>query len=120
MSLAGGQGVTDDLLKTVFGDSGVLSPASRMRLDSLLEDDHLGWFAPALACKDVRLAIGLAEEAGVPVRIGPATEQLLTGEIAIGDRWPDFAAVIEALRPRGGRRRLIVGVGISGAFGSSW
>jgi 3-hydroxyisobutyrate dehydrogenase-like beta-hydroxyacid dehydrogenase len=102
IATARGQGVTDELLRTVFGNSGVLSPASRMRLDSLLDDDHPGWFAPALARKDVRLAIGLAEEAGVPARIGPATEQLLTGVIDTGDRWQDFAAVIEALRPRAG------------------
>nr|WP_275404260.1 NAD(P)-dependent oxidoreductase [Pseudonocardia acidicola] len=93
------QGVTDDLLRTVFGDSAVLSSASRMRLDSLLDDNHPGWFAPALARKDVRLAIGLAEEGEVPVRIGPATERLLTSVIDSGDRWQDFAAVIEALRP---------------------
>jgi 3-hydroxyisobutyrate dehydrogenase len=68
-------------------------------LDSLLDDNHPGWFAPPLARKDVRLAIGLAEEAGVPVRIGPATEQLLTGVIDTGDQWQDFAAVIEGLRP---------------------
>jgi 3-hydroxyisobutyrate dehydrogenase-like beta-hydroxyacid dehydrogenase len=66
------------------------------------DSDHPGWFAPALALKDVRLAIGLAEEAGVPARIGPATEQLLTGVLDTGDRWQDFAAVIEALRPRAG------------------
>ena len=102
IATARGQGVTDDLLRTVFGNSGVVSPASRMRLDSLLDDDHPGWFTPALARKDVRLAIGLAEEAGVPARIGPATEQLLTGVIDTGDRWQDFAAVIEALRPRAG------------------
>jgi hypothetical protein len=33
IATARGQGVTDDLLRTVFGNSGVLSPASRMRLD---------------------------------------------------------------------------------------
>jgi 3-hydroxyisobutyrate dehydrogenase-like beta-hydroxyacid dehydrogenase len=103
IATARGHGVTDDLLRTVFGDSAVLSAASRMRLDSLLDESHPGWFAPPLARKDVRLAIGLAEEAGVPVRIGPATEQLLTNVIDTGDQWQDFAAVIEGLRPRAGR-----------------
>jgi 3-hydroxyisobutyrate dehydrogenase-like beta-hydroxyacid dehydrogenase len=103
IATARGHGVTDDLLRTVFGDSAVLSAASRMRLDSLLDESHPGWFAPPLARKDVRLAIGLAEEAGVPVRIGPATEQLLTSVIDTGDQWQDFAAVIEGLRPRAGR-----------------
>jgi 3-hydroxyisobutyrate dehydrogenase-like beta-hydroxyacid dehydrogenase len=38
IATARGQGVTDDLPRTVFGNSGVLSPASRMRLDS----PHIG------------------------------------------------------------------------------
>jgi 3-hydroxyisobutyrate dehydrogenase-like beta-hydroxyacid dehydrogenase len=50
-----------------------------------------------LARKDLRLAIDLAEETGVGVRIGPAAEALLTTVIDAGGEWPDFAAVIEAL-----------------------
>jgi hypothetical protein len=33
------------------------------------------------------------------VRIGPATEQLLTGVIDTGEQWQDFAAVFEGPRP---------------------
>jgi 3-hydroxyisobutyrate dehydrogenase-like beta-hydroxyacid dehydrogenase len=66
-------------------------------LDSLLDGTHPGWFTPTLARKDLRLALGLAEEAGVRVRIGPATEELLTSVIDTGSQWSDFAAVIEAL-----------------------
>ena len=90
-------GIPDDLLRNVFADTMVVSPTSKLRLESLLDDSHPGWFSPALARKDLRLAIGLAEQAGVRVRIGPAAEALLTTVIDAGGQWPDFAAVIEAL-----------------------
>jgi 3-hydroxyisobutyrate dehydrogenase len=89
--------VSDDLLRTVFAESMVLSPASRLRLENLLDSDHPGWFSPVLARKDLRLAIELAEQTGVRVRVGPAAEALLTTVIDAGGQWPDFSAVIEAL-----------------------
>jgi 3-hydroxyisobutyrate dehydrogenase len=91
------QAIPDEFLRTLLADSPVVSVASNLRLDSLLDATHPGWFSPALARKDLRLAIDLAEETGVGVRIGPATEALLTTVIEAGGQWPDFAAVIEAL-----------------------
>ena len=91
------QAIPDELLRTLFADSPVLSLASKLRLDSLLDATHPGWFSPALARKDLRLAMDLAEETGVGVRVGPAAEALLTTVIDAGGAWPDFAAVIEAL-----------------------
>jgi len=90
-------GIQDELLTRVFADSPVVSPASAIRLDSLLDGRHPGWFTPAQAGKDLRLAVGLAEESGVGVRLGPAAEQLLSTVIEAGGEWPDFTAVIEAL-----------------------
>jgi 3-hydroxyisobutyrate dehydrogenase-like beta-hydroxyacid dehydrogenase len=91
------QGIPDEFLRTLLADSPVVSLATNLRLDSLLDATHPGWFSPALARKDLRLAIDLAEETGVGVRIGPATEALLTSVIDAGGEWADFAAVIEAL-----------------------
>jgi 2-hydroxy-3-oxopropionate reductase len=91
------QGIPDEFLRTLLSDSPVVSVATNLRLDSLLDATHPGWFSPALARKDLRLAIDLAEETGVGVRIGPAAEALLTSVIDAGGNWPDFAAVIEAL-----------------------
>src|SRR6516162_3277309 len=88
------QAIPDELLRTLFADSPVLSLASKLRLDSLLDATHPGWFSPALARKDLRLAMDLAEETGVGVRVGPAAEALLTTVIDSGGDWPDFAAVI--------------------------
>jgi 3-hydroxyisobutyrate dehydrogenase len=89
--------VPDELLKSLLADSPLVSLASSVRLDSLLDATHPGWFSPTLARKDLRLAIDLAEEAGVGVRVGPAAEALLTTVIDAGGQWPDFTAVIEAL-----------------------
>ena len=90
-------GISDELLKGVLADSFVVSAASKVRLESLLDNSHPGWFSPSLARKDVRLAVDLAEQAGVELRVGPATDALLTTVIDAGEQWPDFAAVIEAL-----------------------
>ena len=90
-------GISDELLNGVLADSFVVSAASKVRLESLFDHSHPGWFSPWLARKDVRLAVDLAERAGVELRVGPATDALLTSVIDAGVQWPDFAAVIEAL-----------------------
>ena len=90
-------GISDQLLKGVLADSFVVSAASKVRLESLFDNSHPGWFSPSLARKDVRLAVDLAEQAGVELRVGPATDALLTSVIDAGVQWPDFTAVIEAL-----------------------
>lgn len=90
-------GIPDELLRDVFGQSPVISPTSAIRLKSVLDPQHPGWFSPALARKDVRLAVGLAQQAGLPVRVGPATDALLTAVVESGGEWPDFSAIIEAL-----------------------
>jgi 3-hydroxyisobutyrate dehydrogenase-like beta-hydroxyacid dehydrogenase len=97
IATARSQGISDDLLKEVLMESPVISLTSAIRLKSVLDDDHPGWFSPALARKDLRLCVGLAEETGLGVRIGPATDALLTAVVEGGEQWPDFTAVIEAL-----------------------
>jgi 3-hydroxyisobutyrate dehydrogenase-like beta-hydroxyacid dehydrogenase len=92
-------GIPDDLLKSIFAESFAVSPTSKARLESLFDATHPGWFTPALARKDVRLAVGLAEQAEIGVRIGPALDTLLSAIIDTGRSWSDFSAVIEALNP---------------------
>jgi 3-hydroxyisobutyrate dehydrogenase-like beta-hydroxyacid dehydrogenase len=89
-------GLSEDLVKEVMTNSGVISPASKIRLPNMLDDAHPGWFSPALARKDVRLAVDLAADVGLPAQFGPTTEALLTAVIDADGEWPDFAAVIEA------------------------
>jgi 3-hydroxyisobutyrate dehydrogenase len=97
IATARSQGIPDELLHDVFAQSPVISPTSAIRLESVLNPSHPGWFSPMLARKDVRLAVGLAEQAGLPVRVGPATDALLTAVVESRGEWPDFSAVIEAL-----------------------
>jgi 3-hydroxyisobutyrate dehydrogenase-like beta-hydroxyacid dehydrogenase len=91
------QGISDELLQDVLGQSPVISAASAIRLNSVIDPEHPGWFSPVLARKDLRLAVGLANQSGLPVRVGPATDALLTAVVESGTEWPDFSAVIEAL-----------------------
>lgn len=90
-------GIDDELLRTIFTDSPFVSQSTKARVDAVLDPRHPGWFSPELARKDVRLAIEMAERRGIPVRLGPAAENLLTAVIeGNGVDWPDFSAVIEA------------------------
>jgi 3-hydroxyisobutyrate dehydrogenase-like beta-hydroxyacid dehydrogenase len=99
IATARSHGISDELLQNVFGESPVISPTSAIRLGSVIDPGHPGWFSPTLARKDVRLAVGLAQQAGLPVRVGPAADALLTTVVESGEEWPDFSAVIEALAP---------------------
>jgi 3-hydroxyisobutyrate dehydrogenase-like beta-hydroxyacid dehydrogenase len=89
-------GLSDELLQQVLSESPVVSLASMVRLGSVLDPDHPGWFTPQLARKDVRLANALAEQSGLEPRMGPAAEALLSRVVDSGRDWADFAAVIEA------------------------
>jgi 3-hydroxyisobutyrate dehydrogenase-like beta-hydroxyacid dehydrogenase len=96
-TIARSQGIGDDLLREVFRDSPVISPAALQRLEPVLDAEHEGWFGPALARKDVRLAAALAEEGGVRAVFARAADGLLGELVDSGREWPDFAAVIEAM-----------------------
>lgn len=96
IAVARSQGLDEAHITAALDGSLVMSPAMSLRLDALLDPQHPGWFGPALARKDVRLFSELAEQAGLDARIGPAATALLD-KVADGD-WPDFAAVIEAVR----------------------
>lgn len=96
VATARGAGLPDDLLREVLGQSPVVSPASLVRLGSVLDPGHPGWFTPELAAKDLQLARELAARSGLEARMGPAAGTLLDAVIRRGRAWEDFAAVIEA------------------------
>ncbi|HET9692504.1 MAG TPA: NAD(P)-binding domain-containing protein [Acidimicrobiales bacterium] len=99
VAIARGHGLGDDLLRQLLPDLPVTAPASAMRLDPVLDPAHPGWFGPALARKDVRLAAALAGDAGLDPAVAPALDRLLGATMEAGE-WPDFSAVIEGLRRR--------------------
>jgi 3-hydroxyisobutyrate dehydrogenase len=96
VEIARSQGVDVEHLTRALHGSAVVSQAMAMRLPALLDAQHPGWFGPALARKDVRLATELAADAGIDARLSRATLELL--DTVTGADWPDFAAVIEGLR----------------------
>ncbi len=96
IAVARGYGLPDELLRGVLEQSPVVSLASMVRLGSVLDPNHPGWFTPELARKDVRLANQLAADSGVQPRMGPAAEALLAAVIDTDRDWADFSAVVEA------------------------
>jgi 3-hydroxyisobutyrate dehydrogenase len=88
------QGVDDDVLRAVFGDSLVVSQGARMGLSAMLDPEHRGLLGPVSnAVNDVNLALSLAGD--LDLVLSPTVVELL-GRVA--DRqWPDFSAVVEGL-----------------------
>jgi 3-hydroxyisobutyrate dehydrogenase-like beta-hydroxyacid dehydrogenase len=98
--LATGQarGVADETLRTVFAQSPMVAPGLRNRFEDLLHGEHKGWFSVALAEKDVRLALHLAERAGLRLITAQGALQLLGEAERRGYGDLDLASVIESVR----------------------
>lgn len=99
-TLARSNGIEDELLKKVLGESAVTSSADRLRLDSLLSAEHNGWFRPALALKDLRLGLALDLDKKLNLLLGNAAAEHLEGLVRDSRDWPDVAAVIEQVAKR--------------------
>lgn len=91
-------GIANQQLEHVFAENPMVAPGLRNRFHDVLEGDHQGWFAVRLATKDVRLALGVAEKAGVTLSIGPAVLQILEKAEAAGYGDLDVGAIVEGLR----------------------
>jgi 3-hydroxyisobutyrate dehydrogenase len=61
------------------------------------DNGYQGGFATALMLKDLRLAMGAAEEAGAPVPMGHLAEKLYAAFAADGHAGQDFSAIIKTL-----------------------
>lgn len=61
------------------------------------DNDYQGGFATALMLKDLRLAMGAAQEAGAPVPMGHLAEKLYAAFAADGHADRDFSAIIKTL-----------------------
>lgn len=100
VATARAQGVDDDVLTAVFGDSVMVSQGARFGLPAMLDPEHRGVLGPVGdAVGVVRLALGLAHDVGLV--LSPAVLDLL-GRVADPD-WPDFSAIIEGLSPESDR-----------------
>jgi 3-hydroxyisobutyrate dehydrogenase-like beta-hydroxyacid dehydrogenase len=91
-------GIGDDVIRQVFGQSLVVGPGVLARFESLMSDEHPALWSIDLASKDIRLALDLAERAGVSAPVGAATGAELdrAAQAGLGDA--DMAAVVDLLR----------------------
>lgn len=98
VAIAQQTGIGKDLLRQVFGESPVIGPGVRARLENILGREHAGWFTVDLAEKDLGLAVGLAQEVGLitPIADGARAELREAQEAGLGTQ--DLAAVIEVIR----------------------
>lgn len=100
MVTAQAAGIDNDFLRQFFGQSPVLSPGQKLRLDDVLDGDHAPQFTVKLADKDLHLALQMAARAGVELPTTTAAEQVLTRAIEMGYGEQDMAAVVEVVRPQ--------------------
>lgn len=88
-------GVRRSSLLEFINDSAVGSPFTRYKSQALIDLDFTPTFSPELQRKDVRLALALAERAGLTMPVARTTEQAFTALIdsGLGDG-RDFIALV--------------------------
>jgi 3-hydroxyisobutyrate dehydrogenase len=77
-------GLGDDLLRSFFNDAAAVPLTVRLRLDSLLSDQHPVQFSAKLGHKDVELARALAADHGVDLRLAAVVSEMLREVIDSG------------------------------------
>jgi 3-hydroxyisobutyrate dehydrogenase-like beta-hydroxyacid dehydrogenase len=93
-------GLSNDVLREVFGQSPAVAPGVKVRLEDVLQGDHDGWWTLELADKDMRLILKLASGVDVSLPVGAATQGIIRRAIEAGYGEKDLGAVTEALRIR--------------------
>jgi 3-hydroxyisobutyrate dehydrogenase-like beta-hydroxyacid dehydrogenase len=91
-------GFDNDVLREVFGNTPAISPGVRVRLEDVLEGDHVGWWTLLLADKDMCLVLKLADQVELRLPIAQASEQLIRDAIDAGYGAKDLGAITEVLR----------------------
>jgi 3-hydroxyisobutyrate dehydrogenase-like beta-hydroxyacid dehydrogenase len=91
-------GFDNDVLREVFGSTPAIAPGVRVRLEDVLEGDHVGWWTLLLADKDMSLVLKLGDQAGLRLPIAQASEALIGEAIDAGYGEKDLGAITEVLR----------------------
>ena len=86
----------------VMGGSAAGSPFVKYKTEALVADDYSSTFTASLLYKDLALALDAAHEAGVPLPLTAATQQLVEGCIASGMGDDDLTALLPRLRREAG------------------
>jgi 3-hydroxyisobutyrate dehydrogenase-like beta-hydroxyacid dehydrogenase len=93
-------GFNNDVLREVFGSTPAVAPGVRVRLEDVLEGNHVGWWTLLLADKDMSLVLKLAEDVGLRLPIARTSEALIREAIDAGYGEKDLGAMTEVLRGR--------------------
>jgi len=90
-------GLSDEQLRALLGDHPVVAPGIRNRFEGVLNGDQQPLWSPELGAKDARLAVQLADAAGVDLRL-TAEARSLYERLAARSPQADIAAVTELYR----------------------
>lgn len=102
VATAQADGIPQDVIESVFGNSASVAPGARSRLDEIMRSGHHeGWWTVLLADKDLRLALQLASNAGLTLALGDSAEHILAHAAEAGYGEQDLAAVAEVIRGSG-------------------
>jgi 3-hydroxyisobutyrate dehydrogenase-like beta-hydroxyacid dehydrogenase len=93
-------GFDNDVLREVFGSTPAIAPGVRVRLEDVLEGDHVGWWTLLLADKDMSLVLKLADAVDLRLPLAATSEALIREAIDAGYGEKDLGAVTEVLRQR--------------------
>jgi 3-hydroxyisobutyrate dehydrogenase len=90
-------GVDPELALKVITDSPIGSPMLKARVPLILDLPEEAWFDVELMHKDIRLALGTANELHVPLLSARAADEVLTKASELGYAHRDLAALHEVL-----------------------
>lgn len=93
-------GVAADAFAAALADTGGWSYQAQLRLPWMVAGDFDSRFPAALGLKDVRLAVDIAGQWGIPTPVGAAGMAQLASTVAHGYAGLDVNAVLKVLDPR--------------------
>jgi 3-hydroxyisobutyrate dehydrogenase-like beta-hydroxyacid dehydrogenase len=103
--LAEKSGIARDTAVDVMTHSAIGSPMLQYRGPFVLRLPDHAWFDATMMQKDLRLALDMGRELGVPLPTASTTNEWLTATRAMGLAAEDFAAVFQALARAAGMDR---------------
>ena len=103
--LAEKSGIARDVAVDVMTHSAIGSPMLQYRGPFVLRLPDEAWFDTTMMQKDLRLALDMGRELGVPLPTTSTTNEWLTAARAMGLADEDFAAVFQALARASGAER---------------
>lgn len=94
-------GVPDDAFTAALADTGGWSYQAQLRLPWMMQGDYDARFAAVLGLKDLRLAVDMAAQWGIPAPVGAMGMSQLANVVAHGHGDLDVNAVLRVLDPLG-------------------